>query len=233
VSKDSSTKIRILLAAAELLAASPGMPIAIGQIAERAGISRQALYLHFADRAKLFIELTRWIDQRYRTPLRQEQVDRAATALLALEESVRLQAFLKPRLRGIANALDALRRSDDAAAAAWNERETERLKRCRTLVERLADEGRLAKSLDAETASKLMWAVTSQRMWEDLVVDQHFTAPQYVAHITHLLTTALVDKGTSGKEPNPAKSTPGRALRSTARVARTGSRSPARPAERK
>jgi AcrR family transcriptional regulator len=210
VSKDASTKVRILQAAAELLAASPGASIALGQIAERAGISRQALYLHFADRAKLFIDLTRWIDQRYRTPPRQERVDRAATALSALEESVRLQAFLKPRLRGIANALDALRRSDDDAAAAWNERETMRLERCHAIVERLVVEGRLARHLDARTAAKLMWAVTSQRMWEDLVVDQHFTAHEYVTHVTHLLTAALVDcaTSTSGKERTPAKSTP-------------------------
>jgi AcrR family transcriptional regulator len=210
VSKDASTKVRILQAAAELLSASPGASIAIGQIAERAGISRQALYLHFADRAKLFIELTRWVDQRYRTPPRQERVDRAASALLALEESVRLQAFLKPRLRGIANALDALRRSDDAAAAAWNERESMRLERCRAVVDRLVGERRLAGHLDAGTAASLMWAVTSQRMWEDLVVDQHFTAREYVTHITHLLTAALVDAATStsGKEPTAAKSAP-------------------------
>jgi AcrR family transcriptional regulator len=203
MSNDASTKVRILQAAAELLAASPGASIPLGQIAERAGISRQALYLHFADRAKLFIELTRWIDQRYRTPLRQQRVDRAATGLLALEASVRLQAFLKPRLRGIATALDALRRSDDAAAAAWNERETARLERCRTIVERLAEERRLAKYLDVETAAKLMWAVTSQRVWEDLVMDQHFTAGEYVTHITHLLTTALVDDEPSSRSRIP------------------------------
>jgi hypothetical protein len=92
------------------------------------------------------------------------------------------------------NAVDVLRRTDEAAAAAWQEREGARLQRCSAVVERLANEGLLAKNLSVTAAATLMWAVTSQRMWEDLVVDQSFTARQYVTHITHVLKAILTTR---------------------------------------
>ena len=56
----------------------------MGQIARHAGLSRQALYLHFADRASLFVEVSRMADAAARTPERQRRVDEAPTARDAL-----------------------------------------------------------------------------------------------------------------------------------------------------
>jgi len=42
------------------------------------------------------------------------------------------------------------------------------------------------------TAARLMWATTSQRVWEDLVIDQGWTTDQYRTHLTDLLESALL-----------------------------------------
>lgn len=191
-SGDPATRRRILEAARELLETRSGANISMGQVAERAGVSRQALYLHFNDRTDLFLEVSRLADSTARTPARQRRVDEAPTARDAFRESIALQAWLKPRLKGVATTLDVLRRSDAAADAAWKEREHARLQRCEQVVRRLCDDGELAPEWDVATAARCMWAVTSQRVWDDLVVDQGWSTAQYRTHITALLETALL-----------------------------------------
>jgi AcrR family transcriptional regulator len=191
-SGESATRTRILVAARELLEKTPGAPVSMGQIAQHAGVSRQALYLHFADRTSLFIEVSRMADAVARTPARQRRVDRARTAREALRAAIALQALLKPELRGIATALDVLRRTDPAADAAWKEREHARLQRCEAVVTRLHAEGELAPAWEPDTAARLLWAATSLRVWEDLVVDQGWSTDRYRTHLTAMLETALL-----------------------------------------
>lgn len=196
-SGDPATRRRILDAARALLEAGSGSNVGMGEVAKRAGVSRQALYLHFADRTSLFVEVSRLSDSMTRTPQRQRRVDEAPTARDALREAVALQAWLKPRLRGVATALDVLRRSDRAADAAWKEREHARLQRCEQVVQRLRDEGELAPGWDVATAARCFWAVTSQRVWDDLVMDQGWSTAQYRNHITALLEAALLRQHTT------------------------------------
>jgi AcrR family transcriptional regulator len=191
-SGDSETRRRILDAARALLEASPGAGIAMGQVAARAGVSRQALYLHFADRTSLFVEVSRLVDSTLRTAARQRRVDEATTALDALREAIALQAWLKPRLNGVATALDILRRRDPAAEAAWAEREQARLVRCEQVVQRLEDEGALAPGWDVASAARCFWAFTSQRVWEDLTGERGWSTTQYRNHITRVVEAAIV-----------------------------------------
>lgn len=191
-SGDPATRRRILAAARELLEETPGAGVSMSQIATRAGVSRQALYLHFADRTTLFLDVSRMADTEARTPARQRRVDEAPSGREALRETIALQAWLKPHLRGIATALDVLRRTDPAADAAWKEREHARLGRCEEVVKRLYDEGDLAARWRVATAAQCLWAVTSQRVWDDLVVDQGWSSARYRAHLTELLEAALL-----------------------------------------
>jgi AcrR family transcriptional regulator len=168
----------------------------MGEVAKHAGVSRQALYLHFADRTSLFVEVSRLADSTARTPARQRRIDEAPSARAAFREAISLQAFLKPRIKGVATALDVLRRSDPAAQAAWKEREHARLQRCEQVVQRLQDEGELASGWDVSTAARCFWAVTSQRVWDDLVIDQRWSTAHYRNNITALLENALLARDT-------------------------------------
>src|SRR5713226_92767 len=143
-SGDPETRRRILDAAKALLEENPGASISMAMVASRAGVSRQGLYLHFADRTSLFLEVSRVADAALRTPTRQRRVDEAPTARVALREAIALQAWLKPRLKGVATALDVLRGSDPAADVAWREREHARLQRCEQVFRRLEQGGDLA-----------------------------------------------------------------------------------------
>lgn len=215
-SGDPATRRRILDAAKALLEANPGAPISMAAVATRAGVSRQALYLHFADRTSLFLEVSRVLDASLRTPARQRRVDEAPTARDALREAIALQAWLKPRLKGVATALDVLRRSDPAADAAWKEREHARLERCEQVVRRLQADGDLAPGWEVPSAARCLWAVTSQRVWDDLAIDQGWSTTQYRKHLTALLEAALLREAPTNAGPARPIDSPVRASRQAA-----------------
>ena len=55
---DPATRVRILDAALRLVTRKGGADVTLGDVAREARVSRQALYLHFADRAGLFLPTT-------------------------------------------------------------------------------------------------------------------------------------------------------------------------------
>ena len=125
-----------------------------------------------------------------RPTVEQQRVDGAPDARTALREAVALQGRIKPRIAGVAAALDRLRATDADAAAAWDEREVARLARARDVAARLAAERLLVDGLDAEDAARLLWSATSQRAWADLVASG-WSTPQWTARTTQLLELAL------------------------------------------
>jgi hypothetical protein len=56
----------------------------------------------------------------------------------------------------------------------------------------LHDDSALAPGWDVATAARCLWAVISQRVWDDLVMDQGWSTSQYRNHITALLEAALL-----------------------------------------
>lgn len=167
----------------------------MGAIAKSAGVTRQLLYVHFDGRTSLLLELARAIDAETRTPELQRQIDEAQDAVAALRAMVRVQGEIKREIQSIAAAVNRLRDSDAAAAAAWEEREQARYERLLSVIERLDREGLLVATLPVSVAARLAWSLTSQRAWEELVVDGGWSTGKWVQYTTQLLETALVDRG--------------------------------------
>ena len=67
-----------------------------------------------------------------------------------------------------------------------------RLGACRMIVDQLARDGSLRAELEPTIAADLLWAITSIRTWEDLVLVRGWTRAQYeeclVATLLRLLT---------------------------------------------
>lgn len=174
----------------------------MAQIAKAARISRQAVYLHFADRADLLVALVRHADQKRNLAKEIQRITDAPTGIAAIHEMVALQARGNPGIWAVARAFDAIRRTDRDAEHSWQDRLQNRLMGCRRIVTRLASEGELRPDLDAGTAADLLWNITSLRTWEDLVLERGWTPAQYERRITDVLLRALTRKGGSGTNPN-------------------------------
>lgn len=53
-------------------------------------------------------------------------------------------------------------------------------------------EGQLAPQWDIETATDLLWSLTSWQVWEQLVVDRGWSKEDYVDHLRSVLRRTLL-----------------------------------------
>jgi AcrR family transcriptional regulator len=165
----------------------------MAEIASAAKLSRQAVYLHFADRADLLIALVQHVDDKLGLTDDIQRLRSAPTGVAAITDMVAMQARRNPALWAVARALDAVRRTDAAAERSWQDRLDARLQGCRAMIAQLAAEGNLRKGLPAEVATDLLWTFTSLRTWEDLVQQRGWPAEKYQRHMTQLLLEALTE----------------------------------------
>ena len=187
----SNSKILILEAALALISKRGGADVTMAEIAKAAKVSRQAVYLHFTDRADLLVNLIRYTDQKRGLEREIRKIEQAPTGTAQLRAMASLQARMNPGIWAHARAFEAVRRTDKAADRSWRDRLQHRLEGCRAIVARLQKEGALRPGLDPATAADLLWNITSLRTWEDLVLDRKWSARQYEDRITELLVLAL------------------------------------------
>jgi AcrR family transcriptional regulator len=189
---DPATRQRICEAALRLITKRGGMDVTLAEVARAARVSRQALYLHFADRAGLLLALVRYQDERQGVPEGIQRIQDATSGTAALREMAAMQARINPAVWPLARLAESVRRQDVAAEQAWQDRLTNRLRGCQTIVARLAQEGALRADVEPDEAADLLWTLTSLRTWEDLVLLRAWTADQYEQRLARLLLTALV-----------------------------------------
>ena len=186
-----NSKGRILDAALKLIGRRGGADVSMAEIAKAARVSRQALYLHFADRGDLFLALVRHTDDILHLDDEIRKIRESASGLEAVRAMVSLQARRNPELWSMARGLDAVRRTDEEVERGWQDRLRRRLDGCRQMIARMEKEGTLRTDLDPSDAADLLWSITSLRMWEDLVIQRKWTAEQYEERVFALLMQAL------------------------------------------
>lgn len=191
-SKNPDTRTRILQAALKLLESQPGTPARMSDIAKAAGISRQALYLHFPSRTELFIATTRYQDEV-------NEVDRQlASSREAITGPERLTAWITawgsyiPQIYGVAKTLMLMKATDAEAAQAWDQRMQDVREGCAAAVQAMADDGTLRPGLAPKAATDMLWTMLSLPVWEQLTQACGWTQEAYLAHVTDMARRALM-----------------------------------------
>jgi AcrR family transcriptional regulator len=140
-------------------------------VAAQAGLSRQAVYLHFPGRAALLAAL-------------------AAHAVRPLEE--RLAAIADaPSARVALATMIAELMAAPALPSGLGDPGDARLALSSAVLDRFQAEGALAPHLSPDTARDLLWSLTSPALWQDLVMGRGWTAERARHHITYLAVGAL------------------------------------------
>jgi len=190
MSSEPTTRARVHAATLELIKTATG-PISMSAIAKAAGLSRQALYLLFTDKADLFIGLLRYADAKRGLVEEVAKIRAASSGVETLLAVIDLQARLSPGYKPLFDAFEILRRQDADAEAAWKDRQQHRLEGCKVIVALLSAEGRLRSGLDHAAAADLIWTMTSTATWEDLVIRRGWSASEYRQRLADLLLSAL------------------------------------------
>ena len=156
---DPETRRRILDTAWALLE-ERGTGVRIADIAAKAGVSRQAVYLHFGDRTSLFVALGDHVDVSFGRDRLRAHVFGAPTGVESLRRWVQTMSWYTAKIDTVSRILELAAESDEALAAVWKDRMTGRRGHVRRIAERIAAEGQLADGWTAEAAADLIFAVT-------------------------------------------------------------------------
>ena len=196
-SGESETRKRILEATWKLLEGRRGQSVRMRDIADAAGLSRQALYLHFGSRTDLMVATTRYLDQVFGLEKRLSRYRAATAGIDILDAFVEFWGNYIPEIYGIARALMAARETDEAVAAAWDDRMSVVHEACSNIVDRLHRDGTLAPEWLLEEAADLLWTMLSIRNWESLTLERGWPPSRYVARMQELTKRAFV-RGSEG-----------------------------------
>lgn len=191
-SDKNDTRTKILEATWKLLEEHRGQGASMGQIAREAGISRQAVYLHFASRTELIIATTLYVDEVKGLDARFDRFREAETGIAKLEACIDVWGNYIPEIIGMAKTLLATRETDEATAAAWDEVMGCLRDVCRETIDVLAEEGNLAPEWSRGEATDLFMAMISVNAWEELTVESGWTNAEYVERMKKLLKRALI-----------------------------------------
>lgn len=160
-------------------------------VAREAGVSRQAIYLHFASKAKLLNALVDVLQEKYVTPAFERRgVWESASGVEALDAWVDVIAVTIPPILAVANAVDVARRSDPEAEAMWRRPMRSRYEGCLRIARWLEKDGTLARGWEPADAARFLWAATSFRFFEDLT-SHGWSRSRYRRHLQHSLRAAL------------------------------------------
>jgi len=193
-SDNIETRTRILQATVRMLEEQGGRGVRMGDIAKAAGISRQAVYLHFASRAELLVAATRHLDEVL-------DVDRRlAPSRAATSGAERLALYIDswghyiPEIYAVAKALLLAQDTDDAAAAAWNDRMQAMREGCRAAIEALHSDGKLAPEWTSERATDVLWTMLQVPNWENLTIECGWSTQQYIRWMKTVARRTFIDE---------------------------------------
>ena len=183
-SPNPDTRKRILQATADLLSEGSGTGVRMSDIAKRAGISRQAVYLHFANRADLLIGATFYVDELKDSDARLAPSRAAKTGRERLDAFIEAWSGYLPEIYPIGRALIDMSPTDEEARRAWAQRMQDMREGCEAAINALKRDGDLAPGMPAPQATDLLWTLLLLPNWEHLTQTCGWSQKQYLKHIT-------------------------------------------------
>lgn len=179
-SSNLNTRKRILEATRQLLEADEKNKTRMSDIAKAAGISRQAVYLHFENRAELLIATTRYLDEVSGVEEKLEKSRNATSGLERLDEFIDVWGNYIPVIYGMAKALLSMSDDDDAARDAWKDRMSAVRHGCEAAVNALAKDGKLTDDNEPDRYVDILWTLLSVRNWEQLTQECGWSQKSYI-----------------------------------------------------
>lgn len=188
------TRAALLAATRALLEEEGFAGLTMAAVAERAGVTRRAVYLHFASRTELIAALFDFVTESEGLSESTRPVWEAPDAVSGLDEWARHVARFHPKVRAVSRAFEQERRTDPDAAAHRARYLDEQLDACTRLIRRLHTEERLAPGWTTETASAMLWGLISTDMLDRLLDEQGWTRERFANSYALLLRSTFVAK---------------------------------------
>ena len=185
------TRAALLAAARAILEEKGFEALTMTAVAERAGVTRRAVYMHFPTRAELVGAIYDYVADVEGLAESLEQVWSAPDAVAALDAWAAHLARYHPRLLAVDRAVQRVWRDDPNAAAHRARVVAGKLSNCRRLAQWLADEGRLARAWTTESAADMLFALIASDVVEALIVDRRWSRRRLADHLAILFRSTF------------------------------------------
>ncbi|NND02379.1 MAG: TetR/AcrR family transcriptional regulator [Acidimicrobiia bacterium] len=188
---DPDTRKRILEVTREVVAAK-GTAMSVKDVAERADVSRQAVYLHFGDRTGLVLALVRHMDEVLALGDIVAAIMSEKTGAEVIAATMRAHVPFNQAIDSVALILESAQNSDEALTVAWRDRMQFRRAAHRAFVERIAELGELDDAWSVDEAADLFYSTTMIGPWRELTTELGWTQGEYVERLSKFLERALL-----------------------------------------
>jgi AcrR family transcriptional regulator len=187
------TRIAILEAARAVFEEQGYFGAALEVVAKKAGVSRQAIYLHFASKADLLTELHLHIYETDVAPaLERHPVWTQPTALEALDALVAVDAEVASKVWKIHEALVVARRHHPEVDETLRPREEERYQELVRLGRWLKKDGELPPKMRVATFADLLWGLGSLGTFQNLVIERGWSTDRWTRWVRNTIRAQLV-----------------------------------------
>lgn len=167
---------------------------ALEAVANKAGVSRQAIYLHFASKAALLTALHLHIYETDVVPaLERHPIWTARTALDALDASIAVDVEVASKVWKIHEALVVARRHHSEVDETLRPREEERYQETVRIGRWLRKEGELAPGMRISTFADILWGLTSLGTFRSLVIERGWLTDRLTRWVRDTIRTQLRD----------------------------------------
>lgn len=157
--RSQRTRARLLEAAWSLLVAEGSEATTMSAVARAADVSRRGVYLHFASRSDLIVELAGYVDEELSLESSLKAVRAAPDATTMLDETVRHLVEYHGAAAPLLEALETAPKNDEEIAALWKMTTSNWRRGWGELAAALDAEGVLADRWTVETATDALVAL--------------------------------------------------------------------------
>jgi AcrR family transcriptional regulator len=161
-------------------------------VAKKAGVSRQAIYLHFASKGALLTELHLRIYETDVVPaLECNPIWTQPTALAALDAAIAVDAEVASKVWMIHEALVVARRHFPEVDETLRPREDERYQELVRLGRWLKKEQNLPSGMSAGTFADMLWGLNSLGTFRNLVIERGWSIDRYAGWVRDTIRLQL------------------------------------------
>jgi AcrR family transcriptional regulator len=190
--RSQRTRDALLAATREILEADGFEALTMAAVAERAAVSRRAVYLHFTSRTELVSALFDYIARGEGLGESVNPIWQAPDSVTALREWVRHLTRYHPKIMAVDRAIERVRRVDADAQRHRDTVSEAQLASCARLAEWLSSEGRLADEWSVEAAADMLFGLICTELFERLMEFRSWGADDLERHLWTLCRSTFV-----------------------------------------
>jgi AcrR family transcriptional regulator len=188
----NDTRTTLLRTALRLFEQRGLAAVTLAEIATAAGVSRQAIYLHFGNRAGLLTAIARYLDTTSLLVREIMATVREDHTKAGVKKFIRLWFEHAAVVFPFNRAIEVAAASDADAHAAWEDRAGAHLRTVRLMVDGLAESGQLAGRWTREEAADWFYSRIHPDVWNQLVVDRKWPPKRLLERVTESLWRDLL-----------------------------------------